>query len=319
MTHPIVQKFYEAMEIPVIGAPLFIIANPRLIIQQCQSGIIGAMPALNARSTEELDSVLAEITDTLAASTTPKVSPYAINQIVHHSNARLDKDIALCEKYKTPLLITSLSAPSDIAKAVHQWGGLVFHDVISIRHAEKALEAGVDGLILVCNGAGGHAGTLNPFALLSEVRQFYQGPIALSGAISTGAGILGARAAGADFAYIGTRFIATTEANANSDYKNMLIAANAKDIVYTPYFTGVAGNYLAQSILNAGIQPEELSKGDKSKMNFSEKAQNTKVWKDIWGAGQGVGCIHSILPTSQLVQQLKREYEAAKKALLLGI
>lgn len=319
MTHSIVKQLYQKMTLPVIGAPMFIVANPKLVLAQCTNGIIGSMPALNARTTEQLDEQLAEISSGLATSTATNTAPYAINQIVHASNTRLEKDILVCEKYKTPILITSLSAPSDIAKAVHAWGGIVFHDVISVRHAEKALEAGVDGLILVCNGAGGHAGTLNPFALISEIRRFYTGPIALSGAISTGAGILAARAAGADFAYIGTRFIATTEANASDEYKQMLVQASAKDIIYTPYFTGVSGNYLAQSIINAGIDPTELNAADKSKMNFGENVHGAKAWKDIWGAGQGVGSIDSILPTAKLIAQLETEYQIAKQHLLEGI
>lgn len=315
MTHPIVEKLYANMTLPVIGAPMFIVANPKLILAQCTHGIIGSMPALNARTTEQLDEQLAEITAGLKTSVSPKTAPYAINQIVHASNTRLEKDMVLCEKYQTPILITSLSAPADIAKAAHAWGGIVFHDVISVRHAEKALEAGVDGLILVCNGAGGHAGTINPFALVSEIRRFYNGPIALSGAISTGAGILGARAAGADFAYMGTRFIATTEANASDEYKNMLLQASAKDIIYTPYFTGVSGNYLVQSIINAGINPEELNKADKTKMNFGENVHGAKAWKDIWGAGQGVGTIDKIMSTAELITQLQAEYKAARDAL----
>lgn len=308
---PLVKQLYSHMRLPVIAAPMFIVANPALVLAQCNHGIIGSMPALNARTNDQLDEYLAQITENLS----PTAAPYAINQIVHHSNSRLEQDMALCEEYRTPLLITSLSAPADVAKAAHAWGGKVFHDVISIRHAEKALEAGVDGLILVCNGAGGHAGTINPFALVSEIRRFYDGPIALSGAISTGAGILGALAAGADFAYIGTRFIATTEANASQAYKQMIIQSTAKDIVYTPYITGVHGNYLLQSIINAGIDPSVLSQGDKSKMNFDEKVKGGKAWKDIWGAGQGVGCIQEVLPTAELIDKLEKEYQLAKQTL----
>ncbi|WP_159990296.1 NAD(P)H-dependent flavin oxidoreductase [Pelistega ratti] len=319
MQHTIVKKLYSSMRLPVIGAPMFIVANPQLIIAQCCNGIIGSMPALNARTTEQLDEQLAQITEALSTSTAPQTAPYAINQIVHPSNSRLEKDIALCEKYKTPIIITSLSAPAEVAQAIHKWGGIVLHDVISIRHAEKALEAGVDGLILVANGAGGHAGTLNPFALTSEIRRFYHGPVALSGAISTGAGILAARAIGADFAYIGTRFIATTEANASPEYKEMLIQSSAKDITYTPYFTGVAGNYLSQSIINAGIDPNVLHQADKHKMNFGDNVHHAKAWKDIWGAGQGVGSIDHIMPTADLISQLETEYQQAKAYLSEGI
>lgn len=319
--HPLVSMLYQDMRLPLIAAPMFIIANADTVVAQCSSGIIGSMPALNARTTEAFAQTLQAITKRLAdfkaQHPQAKVAPYAINQIVHASNPRLQDDMAVCAQYKVPLIITSLSAPTQVVQAAHAWGGKVFHDVISVRHAEKALEAGVDGLIVVANGAGGHAGTLNPFALLAEIRRFYDGPVALSGAIATGAGILGARAAGADFAYVGTRFIATEEANASAAYKDMLLQSSAKDIVYTPYFTGVAGNYLMQSVVNAGIDPVQLQQADKSKMDFANSG--AKAWKDIWGAGQGVGSIDAVLPTTALVEQLANEYAQAKARWQEGI
>ncbi|MDD2662285.1 MAG: nitronate monooxygenase family protein [Dechloromonas sp.] len=304
------------LKLPVICAPMFIVSNPDLVIAQCRSGVVGSFPALNARPMEMLDDWLLRIRRELAAD--PQAAPFAVNQIIHPSNARLEHDMALCVKHEVPLLITSLSAPTAIVPQVHAYGGLVFHDVISVRHAQKAIEAGVDGLILVCAGAGGHAGTLSPFALVGEIRKFWDGPIALSGAIASGSSILAAQAMGADFAYIGTRFIATREANAVAAYKQALVDAAAGDIVYTPYFTGVHGNYLKQSIVAAGLDPANLPARDKSAMDFGAAAADSngaKAWKDIWGAGQGVGAIDEILPAAEVVARLQDEYRSAKAAL----
>ena len=300
------------LTLPVICAPMFIISNPDLVIAQCRSGVIGSFPALNARPQAVLDDWLFRIKRELAAD--PKAAPFAVNQIIHPSNERLEDDMALCVKHEVPLIITSLSAPTQIVPPVHAYGGKVFHDVISVRHAEKALEAGVDGLILVCAGAGGHAGTFSPFALVNEIRQFYDGPIALSGSITNGQGVLAAQAMGADFAYIGTRFIATPEANAVEGYKQAILDSAAKDVVYTPYFTGVHGNYLKKSIVAAGLDPDNLPVKDKSAMSFGGE-RDAKAWKDIWGAGQGVGTIDQVMPTAELVARLQQEYRSAKAAL----
>jgi nitronate monooxygenase len=310
---PIPATLRRNLALPVIGAPMFIVSTPSLVIAQCRSGVIGAFPALNARPPELLDEWLAQIKDALAAD--PQAAPFAVNQIIHQSNTRLAHDMALCVKHEVPLIITSLRAPGDIVPAVHAYGGLVFHDVISVRHAEKALEAGVDGLILVCAGAGGHAGTLSPFALVGELRKFYDGPIALSGAIASGSAILAAQAMGADFAYIGTRFIATEEANAAPAYKQALLDAAAADILYTPYFTGVHGNYLKPSIVAAGLDPDNLPVRDKTAMDFGASAAGAKAWRDIWGAGQGVGVIDDVRPAAAVIAGLKREYDAARAAL----
>ncbi len=306
------------LSLPVIASPLFIISNPDLVIAQCKAGIVGSFPALNARPADQLEVWLERITRELAeykaANPDAKVAPFAVNQIVHHTNDRLQHDMELCVKYKVPIIITSLRAPDAVVDAAHSYGGLVFHDVINVRHAKRALEAGVDGLILVCAGAGGHAGTLSPFALVSEVRSFYDGPIILSGAITRGQHILSAQAMGADLAYMGTRFIATHEANAADGYKQMIVESGASDVVYTNLFTGVHGNYLRGSIEAAGLDPDNLPTADKSQMSFgSGGSSKSKVWRDIWGAGQGVGNIDSILPTAELVDQLRREYEAACK------
>jgi nitronate monooxygenase len=309
----------QPMSLPVIGAPLFIISNPHLVIAHCKNGVIGAFPALNARPEPVLDDWLSQITTELAAfrqaNPGAEVAPFAVNQIIHASNDRLAVDLDLCEKHKVPIIITSLSAPKDIVPRVHSWGGLVFHDVISVRHAKKAIEAGIDGLILVCAGAGGHAGTLSPFALVEEIRKFWQGPIALAGAIATGRAVLAARVMGADFAYIGTRFIATEEANADSRYKQMIAASDAADILYSAYFTGVPGNYLRQSVINAGLDPDHLPSRDKTVMNFeaAQAAETVKAWRDIWGAGQSVGAIDDILPTADIIARLRTEYRAAKR------
>ena len=300
------------LRLPVICAPMFIISNPDLVIAQCKSGVIGSFPALNARPKDLLDDWLIRIKAELADD--PNAAPFAVNQIIHPSNERLEHDMALCVKHEVPLIITSLSAPTAIVPHVHAYGGKVFHDVISVRHAEKALEAGVDGLILVCAGAGGHAGTLSPFALVGEIRKFYDGPIALSGSITNGNAILSAQAMGADFAYIGTRFIATAEANAVEAYKQAIVDSAAKDVVYTPYFTGVHGNYLSASIVASGLDPANLPEKDKTAMSFGS-SRDAKAWKDIWGAGQGVGTIGDVLPTAELVNRLQQEYRSAKAAL----
>lgn len=315
----LVEKLRNQMVLPVIGAPMFIVGNPDLVIEQCKSGIIGSFPALNARPAELLDEWLGRIEAALAhhAQVHPeaKIAPYAVNQIIHHSNDRLDRDLDACVRHRVPIIITSLRSPNDVVKRVHQYGGVVFHDVISIRHAEKALEAGVDGLVLVCAGAGGHAGMLSPFALVREVRRFFAGPIALSGAITDGAGVLAAEAMGADFAYVGTRFIATHEANAVDAYKQMIVDSSAADIAYTPFFSGVHGNYLKASITAAGLDPDNLVPVDKSSMNFG--SGRTKAWKDIWGAGQGVGNIDDVPPVRELIARLHGEYADARQRLRL--
>jgi nitronate monooxygenase len=314
---PIPAALENKLSLPVIGAPLFIISHPPLTIAQCMAGVVGSFPALNARPKEQLDDWLAEITETLATARTKgpqrRIAPYAVNQIVHASNDRLDHDMNMCEKHKTPMLITSLRAPGDVVKQAHSWGGIVFHDVISVRHAEKALEAGVDGLILVCAGAGGHAGTLSPFALVREVRRFYNGPIALSGSIAHGSSILAAQAMGADFAYMGTRFIATQEARAVDAYKDAIVNSTAQDIVYSSLFTGIHGNYLKSSVKAAGLDPDNLPSADKTAMNFGGNA--VKAWKDIWGSGQGVGQMDDVPTTAALVERLQAEYREAASAL----
>ncbi len=297
---------------------MFIVSGPELVVAQCTSGIVGSFPALNARPKELLDEWLGRVRAALDAHRREhpqaKVAPFAVNQIIHSSNDRLDHDLDLCVKHRVPIVITSLRAPGDVVGRVHAYGGLVFHDVVSVRHAEKALEAGVDGLILVCAGAGGHAGTLSPFALLGEVRRFHSGPIALAGAITSGRGVLAARAMGADFAYMGTRFIASTEANAAEAYKRMIVSSSAADVIYTPYFTGVHGNYLRPSISAAGLDPDRLPTADKSAMDFG--STRVKAWKDVWGAGQGVGNIDQVLPVRDIVARLVREYEDARAALV---
>ena len=313
---PLPEILQDRLALPVIGAPMFIVSGPDLVIAQCKAGVVGAFPALNARPAQMLDSWLTrierELSEFAAANPELPVAPYAVNQIVHASNARLADDMRVCEAHRAPIVITSLRPPDEVVAAVHGWGGIVLHDVISVRHAEKALAAGVDGLILVCAGAGGHAGALSPFALLQEIRAFYDGPVALSGAIASGAAILAAQALGADLAYIGTRFIATAEADADPRYKQMLIDGAAADIVYTPYFTGVAGNYLKSSIAAAGLDPEHLASADKSRMDFATSA---KAWRDIWGAGQGLGAIADAPPVDSLVRRLSSEYVAAKRQL----
>ncbi len=311
------------LRLPVIGAPMFIAGGPALVIEQCKAGVVGSFPALNARPKEALDDWLAQIEAALAAhrKTNPAavVGPLAVNQIVHKSNDRLEHDLEVCIRHRVPITITSLRAPNNVIPAIHAYGGIVLHDVISVRHAEKALEAGVDGLILVCAGAGGHAGPLSPFALVGEVRRFFDGPIVLSGAIASGDAILAAQAAGADLAYIGTRFLATSEANVPERYKEEVVRAAAADIVYTDLFTGVRGNYLRHSVVAAGFDPDNLPKSDPSKMNFgSGSGAEKKVWRDIWSAGQGVGQIDSVMPVREVVDRLEAEYAAARRRLQLG-
>lgn len=309
----------QHLRLPLIGSPLFIISNPQLVIAQCKAGVVGSMPALNARPAAQLDDWLAEITETLAAwdAAHPEQpsAPFAINQIVHKSNDRLEQDMQVCAKYKVPLVITSLGAREDVNQGVHSWGGVVLHDVINNKFAHKAIEKGADGLIAVAAGAGGHAGSKSPFALVQEIRQWFDGPLALSGAIASGGAILAAQAMGADFAYMGSAFIATHEARASEAYKQAIVACNSDDIVYTNLFTGVHGNYLAPSIRAAGLNPDDLPTAEPSKMNFGGDAA-TKAWKDIWGCGQGIGVIDSIQSVAQLVAQLQREYQSARQRLL---
>ena len=312
----------DSLRLPVIASPMFIVSNPDLVIAQCKAGIVGSFPALNARPEPVLEQWLQRITSELdayrAAHPDRKVAPFAVNQIVHTTNNRLQHDIELCVKYKVPIQITSLQAPEKVVEAAHTYGGLVFHDVITIKHAKRAIQAGVDGLILVAHGAGGHAGRLSPFALVQEVRAFYDGPIILSGAIASGDAILAAQAIGADLAYIGTRFIATTEANAVPEYKQMLVSSAAEDIVYTNLFSGVHGNYLRDSIVRVGFDPDQLPEGDKSSMNFGSGGnQKVKAWVDVWSAGQGTGQIHAVQPTADVVDGLEREYQAARARLQL--
>lgn len=315
----------QGLRLPVICAPMFTVSYPELVLAQCKAGVVGSFPALNARPPELLDEWLTQITSDLKGhqekNPTAKIGPLAVNQIVHISNTRLEQDMRTCVKHRIPIYITSLRAPiKEIIDAVHSYGGIVLHDVISIRHAEKALEAGVDGLILVAAGAGGHAGALSPFALVGEVRAMYNGPIILSGAISTGDAVLASLAMGADFAYLGTRFIASKEAHASEQYKEAIVSARAADIVYTDHFTGIHGNYIKQSIVNAGLDPNSLPEGDPqafAKLSQASKdSSGAKAWKDIWGAGQGVGLIDTIPSVAQIVDQLEVEFNAAKQRLL---
>ncbi len=308
----------NSLSLPVLGSPLFIVSGPELVIAQCKAGVIGSFPALNARPVAKLGEWLTRIEDELAAYKAEhpgaKVAPYAVNQICHASNDRLMQDMETCVKHKVPIIITSLRPPAEIVDAAHSYGGVVFHDVINVRHARKAVENGADGLILVCAGAGGHAGTLSPFALLREVKQWFNGTILLSGAISDGWSIASALALGADLAYIGTRFIATAEANADAAYKQALIAHAASDIVYSNLFTGVHGNYLGPSIAAAGLDLDNLPTADKSKMNFGSGGNmKSKAWRDIWGSGQGIGQINDAPPVAVLVDRLKHEFAEARE------
>jgi nitronate monooxygenase len=307
----------RSLPLPIIGAPLFIISTPKLVIAQCRAGVVGAMPALNARPASQLDEWLAEITEALAAhdraNPDHRAAPFAINQIVHRSNDRLEHDMQVCARYKVPIVISSLGARTDINDAVHAWGGVVLHDVIDNTFARKAIGKGADGLIAVAAGAGGHAGVKSPFALIQEIRAWFDGPLALGGAIASGGAVLAAQAMGADFAYIGSAFIATDEARAGEAYKQAIVDGSSDDIVYSNLFTGVHGNYLKPSIRAAGLDPDHLPESDPSKMNFGGDAK--KAWKDIWGCGQGIGAIHAVLPTRELVARLKREYLEARRRL----
>ncbi len=310
---------FDKLRLPLVGAPQFIVSNPDLVIAQCTSGIVGAFPALNARPQPVLDDWLHRIKDELAAwdeahPETP-AAPFAVNQIVHKTNARLEADVEACVKHKVPIVITSLGARPEVNEAIHSYGGIVLHDIININFAKKALEKGADGLIAVCAGAGGHAGGLSPFALVHEIREFFDGPLLLSGAIATGRGILAAQAMGADLAYMGSAFIATKEGNAPDAYKQMIVDSAAADIVYTNLFTGVLGNYLKGSVRAAGLDPDNLAESDPSKMDFAGGSSKAKAWKDIWGAGQGVGGVHEVVPAAELIARLTREYDAAKRGL----
>ena len=319
MTAParVLPPVLQRITFPVIGAPLFIISNPKLVIAQCIAGVVGAMPALNARPAAQLDEWLAEITEALAAHdrTHPDApaAPFAINQIVHRSNDRLEHDMQVCAKYEVPIVITSLGAREDVNQCVHAWGGIVLHDVINNVFAHKAIEKGADGLIPVAAGAGGHASVKSPFAMVAEIREWFGGPLALSGAISSGGAILAAQAIGADFAYIGSAFIATDEARAAEEYKQCIVDSNSDDIIYSNLFTGVHGNYLAPSVRNAGMDPDNLPESDPSKMDFG--GDKSKAWKDIWGCGQGIGAINKVQSTADLVAQFKREFAEAKARL----
>jgi nitronate monooxygenase len=310
----------QHLPLPIIGSPLFIISNPKLVIEQCKAGVVGSMPALNARPASQLDEWLAEITETLAAwdreHPEHKAAPFAINQIVHKSNDRLEHDMQMCAKYKVPIVITSLGARTDVNDAVHAWGGVVLHDIINNAFAHKAIEKGADGLIAVAAGAGGHAGEKSPFALIQEIREWFNGPLALSGSISTGDAVLAAQAMGADFAYIGSAFIATEEARASEAYKQCIVDSNSDEIVYSNLFTGVHGNYLKPSIRNAGMDPDHLPESDPSKMNFGGgEGSKPKAWKEIWGCGQGIGAVKAVVPAAEMVARLKAEYLAARQRL----
>ena len=311
---------FDTLRLPVIGSPLFIISGPELVIPQCKAGVVGSFPALNARPQAQLDEWLHQITEELAAHNRDNpdkpAAPYAVNQIVHKSNNRLEEDLATCGKWQVPITITSLGAREDLNKAVHSWGGITLHDVINDRFARKAVEKGADGLIPVGAGAGGHAGVTSPFALIQEIRDWFDGPVALSGSIGTGASVLAAQAMGADLAYIGSAFIATKEARAEDSYKRGIVNGQASDIVYSDLFTGVHGNYLAPSIRAAGLDPDNLPKGDISTMNFGSGGNTgAKAWKDIWGCGQGIGAVKDVLSAGEMVDRLSAEYHAAKAAL----
>ncbi|HOP19400.1 MAG TPA: nitronate monooxygenase family protein [Amphiplicatus sp.] len=315
---PTFAEIKKSMRIPVIGAPLFIVSNPQLVSAQCCAGVIGSFPALNARPQEKLDEWIVEIKENIArhndANPDRPAAPFAVNQIVHRSNDRLMKDIESCVKHKVPVVICSLGAREDVYEAIHSYGGVVLHDVINNTFAKKAISKGADGLILVAAGAGGHAGVISPFALVQEVREWFDGPIALSGSIATGGAVLAAEAMGADFGYIGSPFIATTEANADAAYKQAIVDYGADDIVYTNLFTGVHGNYLKPSIVAAGLDPDNLPVSDPSKMDFGSGGnQAKKAWKDIWGCGQGIGAIKAVTPAGEFVAKLEREYKAAKQ------
>lgn len=308
------------LRLPLIGAPMFIVSRPALVIAQCTSGIIGSFPALNARPQSVLDDWIRQIKDGLTQyreqHPAEPVAPFAVNQIVHASNSRLYADMETCVQHEVPIIITSLRPPGEVVQAVHAYGGLVFHDVISLRHAEKAMQQGVDGIIAVCAGAGGHAGPLSPFALLKEIRREFDGVLILSGCMSSGADILAAQAMGADLAYMGTRFIATEEAHAVAEYKQMIVDSKAADIVYSSYFSGVSGNYLKASVEKAGFNPDALPEGDLSTMDFSKREENEiKAWRDIWSAGQGCGGVDAVMPVATLVRRMQDEYQSARASL----
>ena len=311
----------ERLRLPVVASPLFIISHPALTLAQCKAGVVGSFPALNARPESQLDEWLAMITEDLAAynAANPErpAAPFAVNQIVHTSNKRLEHDLMLCVKYKVPIVISSLGAVPEVNAAVHSYGGIVLHDIINNRHANSAIRKGADGLIAVAAGAGGHAGQLSPFALVQEIREWFDGPLLLAGAIATGGAILAAQAAGADLAYIGSPFIATEEARAADAYKQAIVEGTAADIVYSNYFTGVHGNYLKPSIRAAGLDPDKLPEADPSKMDFEAATTGVKAWKDIWGSGQGIGAVKSIQPVSALIDRLEREYRQARARLTL--
>jgi nitronate monooxygenase len=308
----------DRLRLPVVGAPLFIISHPALVIAQCKAGIVGAFPSLNARPISQLDEWLHEITETLAAHDRAHpespAAPFAVNQIVHKSNARLEEDMALTVKWKAPIVITSLGAREDVNAAVHGYGGLTLHDIINNRFARKAIEKGADGLIAVAAGAGGHAGSISPFALIQDIRAWFDGPLLLSGAIATGRAVLAAQVMGADLAYIGSAFVATPEARAIEDYKQAIVAGDASHIIGSTYFTGIFGNYLKSSILRSGLDPDNLPEADATKMSFTSRgASEAKAWRDIWGSGQGIGAVKSVQPVAELVARLEREYAEAKK------
>lgn len=314
---PLPPLLQQSLRLPVIGAPMFIVSAPELVLAQCKAGIVGSFPALNARPESMLDEWLSRITSELDAfrkeNPSLPVAPFAVNQIVHASNDRLERDLETCVRHRVPIVITSLRPPAEVVSAVQSYGGMVLHDVINVRHAEKALEQGVDGIIAVCAGAGGHAGRLSPFALVKEIRSFYDGTIVLSGAISSGNDVLAAQAIGADLAYVGTRFIASTEANAPPEYKEMIVASHAADIVYTSLFSGVYGSYLRGSIEKAGLDPDNLPEGDKSRMDFAKAGgSKLKAWRDIWSAGQGVGSVNDVRSVAEIVERMAREYEGAR-------
>ena len=312
----------QKLKLPAIGSPLFIISNPELVIAQCKAGIVGSFPALNARPEPVLEEWLIQITTELEQYSKDNpdapAAPFAVNQIVHKSNDRLMHDVEMCVKYKVPIVITSLGARADVNEAIHSYGGIVLHDITNVVHAKKALAKGADGLIAVCTGAGGHAGTLSPFALIQEIRQFFDGPLALAGSIANGGAIAAAQAMGADFGYIGSAFIATSEANAQAAYKQSIVDSASDDIVYTNLFTGVHGNYLAPSIKASGLDPNNLPESDPSKMNFGS-SNDAKAWKDIWGCGQGIGAIDKLMTTGEFVAQLQEEYNQARECLANGV
>ncbi|MEO0542980.1 MAG: nitronate monooxygenase family protein [Pseudomonadota bacterium] len=309
------------LRIPAVAAPLFIISHPPLVLAQCKAGVVGSFPALNARPEAQLDEWLAQITEELAdyneKNPDQPAAPFAVNQIVHMSNKRLEHDLTMCVKYKVPIVISSLGAVPEVNQAIHSYGGIVLHDITNNRHAHSAIRKGADGLVAVAAGAGGHAGTLSPFALVQEIREWFDGPLLLSGSISTGDAILAAQAMGADMAYIGSPFIATQEARAVDGYKQMIVDSAAKDIVYSNYFTGIHGNYLKPSIANAGMDPDNLPEADPTKMDFAEASkEGSKAWKDIWGCGQGIGAVKEVAPTADLVDRMVNEYQAAKNRIL---